>query len=155
MKITNLLLKQLLKEEIALLEKAQGHLEYSLIRVQRIELTKNLDNDNLEILDSFATRFLRLYEVLINQILRTCLQLLGEYQKTTIDNLNKAENLDMITSADDMNYIRMLRNKVTHEYVEDEWIEIYKDIIDYSTYLLTSTQMIKQIIHDRKWLIEI
>ena len=151
MKSTDLLLKQLLKEEIALLEKAQGRLEYSLLKVQKIELKKTLNNDHLEILDSFATRFLRLYEVLINQILRTCLQLLGEYQKTTIDNLNKAESLDMITSADDMNYIRMLRNKVAHEYVEDVWMEIYKDLIDYSKYLLTSTQMIKQIIHDRKW----
>ncbi|HMP31313.1 MAG TPA: hypothetical protein PKD85_17035 [Saprospiraceae bacterium] len=154
MKNIDLLLKQLLKEEIVLLEKAQGHLVYSLTRVQMIDLTKDLDNHNLEILDSFATRFLRLCEVLINQIVRTCLQLLGEYQKTTIDNLNKAESLDMITSADDMNYIRMLRNKVAHEYVEDEWIEIYKDIIAYSTYLLTSTEMIKQIIDDRKWVIE-
>jgi uncharacterized protein with HEPN domain len=153
MKSTDFILQQLLKEEVALLDKAQGHLEYSLKKVETIDLTKSLDNETLEIFDSFATRFLRLYEVLINQNLRTCLQLLGEYQKTTIDNLNKAESLDMITSADDFNYIRMLRNKVAHEYVEEEWKEIYQNIITYSKHLLTSTQMLKQTIQDRNWLL--
>jgi len=152
MKNNEVFLKQLLKQEIMLLNKAQGHLEYSLERVEQIDLETSLNNETLEILDSFATRFLRLYEVLINQNLRTCLQLLGEYQKTTIDNLNKAEGLEMITSADHMNYIRMLRNKVAHEYVEDEWKLIYQELIEYSMHLLTSCGMLKTYVDTRNWL---
>lgn len=152
MKNNEVLLKQLLKQEIMLLNKAKGHLEYSLERVEQIDLETSLNNETLETLDSFATRFLRLYEVLINQNLRTCLQLLGEYKKTTIDNLNKAESLEMITSADHMNYIRMLRNKVAHEYVEEEWKKIYQELIEYASHLLTSCNMLKSYIDKRNWL---
>ena len=148
------LLKQVLEKELVFLDKAFNHLEFSLEKVKKINLSDHLEDDALELLDSFATRFLRLYEVLVHQALRTVLQLLGEFEKTTIDNLNKAEKLELITSADDFNYIRLLRNKVAHEYAEDEWKEIYSEIIIYSSHLIISTEKLKDFVRERGWFID-
>lgn len=44
---------------------------------------------------------------------------LGERGFALIDNLDRAERLGLIASADDWMAIRNLRNQMVHEYVED------------------------------------
>ncbi len=87
-------LQDLLRQELKILDKSISHILYSQAKVQAIDLNASLSPDELELFDSFSSRFLRLYEVLYNQVIRTTLGLFKEVQKTTLDNMNKAEQLD-------------------------------------------------------------
>ena len=44
---------------------------------------------------------------------------LGEIPAASIGNLDKAERLSLLDSADDCLAMRQLRNKMVHEHVED------------------------------------
>jgi uncharacterized protein YutE (UPF0331/DUF86 family) len=47
------------------------------------------------------------------------LRLSGEVPATAIDNLHRLEQLNMINNADEWVDMRLLRNKLVHEYVEN------------------------------------
>ena len=50
------------------------------------------------------------------------LTVLGERPSAVIDNLDRAERLGFIDSADEWMSIRNLRNQMVHEYIEDTLI---------------------------------
>ena len=151
MKMANDNLLSLLQEELVLLHKAVHNLNYSFERQKAIIIDESLSDNDYEILDSLSARFLRVYEVLINQVLRTVLQLLGEEQQTLMDKLNKAESLSIIESADKINTIRILRNKIANEYIDEDWIPIYKSIIGSIPTLLNAAEEIIKEVKKRKW----
>lgn len=150
MKMANDNLLSLLQEELVLLHKAVHNLNYSFERQKAIIIDESLSDNDYEILDSLSARFLRVYEVLINQVLRTVLQLLGEEQQTLMDKLNKAESLSIIESADKINTIRILRNKIANEYIDEDWIPIYKSIIGSIPTLLNAAEEIIKEVKKRK-----
>ena len=143
------ILENLLRQELKVLHKSMENINYSLGKVQRIDLEADLSADDFELFDSFSSRFLRLYEVLFNRVIRTTLALLRESQPTVVDNMNKAEKLNLITSATEFDEIRKLRNQVAHEYLREKWIEIYHNLLLYTVPLLKSCQMALQVIKER------
>ncbi|MFM2408078.1 MAG: hypothetical protein RL358_820 [Pseudomonadota bacterium] len=64
-------------------------------------------------------RFSRLQETLGDKLLPALLSALGEKTASVIDNLDRAERLDLIDSAEQWLTMRSLRNQMVHEYVED------------------------------------
>jgi hypothetical protein len=142
-------LKALLTYEIQVLDRSIENIKYSISKVEKINLEHNLSEDQFELFDSFSSRFMRLYEVLFNQVIRTTLSLLNELKLTNLDNMNKAEQLDMITTVADINEVRKLRNQVAHEYLDNEWIPIYIKLLECSKTLLRSCQMTKTVIAER------
>jgi len=131
-------LVDLLQQELKILDKALGYLNFALEQVSSIDLDSDLSDMDYTNLDSFSSRYLRIYEVLINQVIRTTLTLLNEKKESNWDNLNKAEQLDLITSADQMDEVRKFRNQVAHEYLEEEWPAIYRNLIISSSYIIES-----------------
>ncbi len=133
----NLLLK-LLKKELVTMDRAISNLKYSLKKAERIDLSKELSADEFELFDSFSSRFLRLYEVLVNTVIRTILIIVNESGDTYLDNLHTSEKLSLITSTKDIDEIRKLRNQVAHEYLDHEWKEIYEKLLKQAPLLLSS-----------------
>jgi len=133
----NLLLK-LLKKELVTMDRAISNLKYSLKKAERIDLSKELSADEFELFDSFSSRFLRLYEVLVNTVIRTILIIVNESGDTYLDNLHTSEKLNLITSTKDIDEIRKLRNQVAHEYLDHEWKEIYEKLLKQAPLLLSS-----------------
>ena len=82
------------------------------------------DQDLAERVEAFVGRFARLQDTLGDKLLPLLLTALGEKITSAIDNLEKAEKLGLIASADDWMIIRQLRNQMVHEYVEDPVILI-------------------------------
>lgn len=77
------------------------------------------DADLAERVEAFVGRFSRLQDTIGDKLLPLLLDALGEKPSSVIDNLDRAERLDWITSSDDWLTIRNLRNQMIHEYVED------------------------------------
>lgn len=85
------------------------------------ELVTQLDKfpDIAERVEAFVGRFSRLQDTLGDKLLPALLAALGERVASVADNVDKAERLEWIPSADEWFAMRSLRNQMVHEYVED------------------------------------
>lgn len=77
------------------------------------------DPDLAERVEAFVGRFGRLQDTVGDKLLPLLLAALGENPSAAIDNLDRAERLELLNSADDWMAMRNLRNQMVHEYVED------------------------------------
>jgi len=100
------------------------HINYSSMQVFKEPLTIErvaslaTDEDLAEKVDAFTSRFSRLQDTVGDKLLPTWLNVLGEQTGAAIDNLDKAEKLGVLASADQWLEIRQLRNQMIHEYIE-------------------------------------
>jgi hypothetical protein len=88
---------------------------FSLERAQKIGDEEDLS----ERVEAFVSRFSRLQDTLGDKFIPQLLSALGERQATAMDNLDTAERLGWISSADEWQAIRQLRNQMVHDYIED------------------------------------
>ena len=72
-----------------------------------------------ERVDAFVARFSRLQDTLGDKLLPALLNALGEDRATLVDRLDLAEKLGWIDSSEEWMSIRLLRNQMIHEYIED------------------------------------
>nr|WP_208300175.1 hypothetical protein [Aquabacterium sp. A08] len=84
-------------------------------------MLKQLDQypDWADRIESFVARFGRLQDTAGDKLLPMLLAALGERIASVSDNLDRAERLGLIPSADQWFAMRSLRNQMVHEYVED------------------------------------
>ena len=82
---------------------------------------ERLDIDPLlaERLDAFVSRFGRLQDTVTDKLLPALLQAMAEPRGAAIENLDRAEKLGWLDSADQWLEMRKLRNQMVHEYIED------------------------------------
>lgn len=88
---------------------------FSLAQAMRLEAEPDL----AERVEAFVSRFGRLQDTVGDKLLPTLLIALGEKPASVIDNLDRAERLGLLKSADEWLVMRQLRNQMVHEYVED------------------------------------
>ncbi len=86
-----------------------------------IEVALQIESDPIlaERLDAFVSRFGRLQDTVGDKLLPALLLAMAERSGPAIDNLDKAEKLGFIESADAWMEMRRLRNQMVHEYIED------------------------------------
>ena len=77
------------------------------------------DTNDSEQVDAVVSRFGRLQDTLGDRLLPEVLDPLGEPVGAFIDNLDRAEKLKLVNSADIRMSMRPLRNQMVHEYIED------------------------------------
>ena len=77
-----------------------------------------------ERLDAFVSRFGRLQDNLGDKLLPQLLAAMAEPIGAVMENLDRAEKLGWLASADTWMEIRKLRNQMVHEYIEDTAILI-------------------------------
>ncbi|MEP6824340.1 MAG: hypothetical protein ABI919_05950, partial [Ramlibacter sp.] len=85
--------------------------------VRALALCKDIDDS--ERTDAFVARFARLQDTLADKLLPELLKALAEPVGSAIDNLDRAEKLGLLRSADNWIAARKLRNRMVHEYVRE------------------------------------
>lgn len=75
--------------------------------------------EGIDRLESFTSKFSRMQDTFVDKLLPIYLRSLGELPGSAIDNLRRAEQLGLIENADSWVEMRLLRNRLVHEYVED------------------------------------
>jgi len=88
---------------------------FTLERARQLEI----DADLAERVEAFVGRFGRLQDTIGDKLMPVFLTALGETPAAAIDNLDRAERLGLIASADEWMALRKLRNQMVHEYIED------------------------------------
>jgi hypothetical protein len=76
-------------------------------------------NDS-EQLDAFATRFARLQDTIGDKLVPVLLTALAETSGSALDNLKRMEKLGLLQNLTEWLEARALRNRMVHEYVEDD-----------------------------------
>ncbi len=139
----------LLREELQLLDKAAEILKYSYGVCGKIGIKEEYSFEELDKFESFTGRFARLSDLLIQKIFRLIDDIDLEAPGTIRDRINRAEKKELIESADVFIEIRVVRNQVAHEYVQDEIQELFAKVLKYTPPLLDSVNRVKS--HCRKY----
>jgi hypothetical protein len=133
----------LLRSELQSLQQAAAHLQHSVLRCAGAQGWQEPTPEQLERLESLASRFARLTDILIQRIFRLAdeLELVGS--STVLDRIYRAEKRQWV-EAESLINMRELRNLIAHEYAADAMAEIYNAVLKYSPILLATIPKITQ-----------
>ncbi len=133
-----------IKEDLVNLKRMSDSMDIALRLSEKIKLKNSFNDKEMLIFDSLTSRFSRLSDIIVQKVLRT-IDIINLEDKGTIrDRLNRAEKNNLIKSADKFAEIRKLRNDITHEYIPEEMINIYKQVIRYSPVLKDTVKRINK-----------
>ena len=116
LRLTSLL--KICEAELDYLNRCDGRLFAAPLTAGRISRLP-VDDDLAERIDAFVARFGRLQDTLGDKLLPAFLQFMAETPGTVLENLDRAEKLGLIRSADVWMALRKLRNRMIHEYVAE------------------------------------
>lgn len=87
-------------------------------------------DEELGAYDEFMSRFARVTDIFLSQLLRTMLRKQDPaFRGTFLDSLNAAEKFGIIDSAEEWYKIRELRNRQAHEYEEEDLLGLYQEVL--------------------------
>jgi uncharacterized protein YutE (UPF0331/DUF86 family) len=95
-----------------------------------------LTNDDLDKLEALTARFERTIDVFTSQYLRLIDAIEAQEEGTFIDALNRAEKRELIDSSHEFRRMKILRNKIAHEYATAEIDEIAERVLRWTPLLL-------------------
>lgn len=118
----------LLRDELRGLEKAADHLRFSIDRTEGLLARRDWQPEELERLESLASRFARLSDLLMQRVMRLIDDLELVDSGTLLDRIDRAEKRGWVDDAGRLVRIRELRNLIAHEYAADKMAEIYSAV---------------------------
>lgn len=112
------------------------------------------DYAEAERVEAFVSRFSRLQDTLGDKLLPVYLEAVGEPVGVMLDNLDRAERLNLMSSADRWFAMRKLRNQMVHEYIEDP--EILASALqsghEFVPVLLRTAAALRSVLQNRDWI---
>ena len=87
-----------------------------------VNITIYEDKEKIKTIDAFIFRFIKLQDFMGDKLFKDILKTVGEYKDnmSLIDILDKLEKLEIIKDADRWINYRAIRNKLTHEYPDNQ-----------------------------------
>jgi len=116
-----------------ILAKVELHKKRAKCALEEIIVWEHLDSEMFEdfekikTIDTFIYRFIKLQDIMGEKLFKVFLDEIGEYQDSMslLDVLDKLEKFNIIDNSFEWMEYRKLRNKLTHEYPNNE-----QDVID-------------------------
>jgi hypothetical protein len=143
-------LKNLLLNNLSLLDISQSTLLRSFEKCKKIGLKKEYSFEELESFDSLTSKFARTSDIFTQKVLVTVIKLLRENAETFIDRINLAERLGLITSTDDLLAIRDIRNQIAHEYKQEKIEELFEEVLGSINQLINCLNKTRKYIAEKK-----
>jgi hypothetical protein len=132
----------LLADELARAQQAAAHFEWSVRRCEPLSTATTWSAEDLERLESMASRFARLSDLLTQRLMRLADELELESAGSLLDRLRRAEKRGWVDHDGDMVRIRELRNLVAHEYEDEDLLALYREILRLAPTLLDCVQRV-------------
>lgn len=129
-------LQSLLDLNLNLLKQALPSFERSLVKCRDLDFSTPISFETEESLDALSSKFSRVSDIFTQKVLKTLVFVVREDAPTFLDRMNLCEKLGIIPSAEELIAIRDLRNTIAHEYLSENLVEIYREIIQLSDSLL-------------------
>jgi hypothetical protein len=136
---------QYLEHLINNLLRAKETLNYSYNICKKIGIKNEYNEEEKDRLESLSSKFARLTDLILKQVIKTIVKLdLEDPPETMRDTINLAEKKGLISAALKFIEIRKVRNKIAHEYVEeDDLLSIYQFILVETPLLFDSIDRIE------------
>lgn len=136
--------KQLLIEELKLLEYSNNMLTYSYDTCKSIGIKEEYTFNELDKFEALTSRFARTSDMLIQKIFRLIDILELERPGSVIDRINRAEKRGLISSSEIFKEIRYLRNEISHEYIPTVIEQIFEKVLRLVPYLIDSIDRVNK-----------
>ncbi len=131
--------KTLLQQQRDKLNKVLIHLDYSYKKVLALPTQEEkLDEETMEVWESFCARFARVTDIFLTRYLRTfVLEQDPGFTGILRDFVNQGEKLGLISNSKTWMHMRELRNINAHEYNSDDLSQFLSLLRNYATDLLS------------------
>ncbi len=83
-------------------------------------LTENISGHDVILVEALCSRFARSSDILIQKLLGVVDSLEFDERGSPLDRIHRAEKRGFVDSEEQLKRIRLLRNRIVHEYVIDE-----------------------------------
>jgi hypothetical protein len=148
----DLKLKELLQAEWQLLVASVTSLKHSVEKCNSIGIKSEYSFEEQESFDSLTSKFNRTSDIFTQKIIRTTWMLLHEPFVPFIDLMNSGEKLGIISNANQMIYIRDMRNQIAHEYIPEALFELVPEVIELVGNLMTNIESCEKFVGKRNWI---
>ena len=132
--------KAILCHNIELLQKSSQWLKNSFDKASVIDFNKEIQERELEILETFSNRYSRTVDIFLNKALRSLDFVELEDTSKKLDIVIRAEKRGFIEDYNLLIEMKDLRNELVHEYIQEALYEKFREILFYTPLLLTAIQ---------------
>jgi len=127
---------QKLKKDYELLQKQLQWLEISYKECKNIGIKDNYTIEEFGKFETICLRYSRSIDFLIRKIFRTIDAYEFENQGTLIDVVNNAHKRGLFEDIDELRIMKDIRNTIAHEYIEDDLVKVFNEVLEYTPKLI-------------------
>lgn len=125
-----------LLQDKKLLEKQLFWIDISFAECSKIGIKPEYSIDEFGKFETLCSRYSRGIDFLIRKIFRTLDEYEFENQGTLIDVVNNAHKRGLFEDIEELRIMKDVRNTVVHEYIEDDLVEVFDEVLEYSATLI-------------------
>jgi uncharacterized protein YutE (UPF0331/DUF86 family) len=130
------MINQKLKKDYELLYKQLQWLEISFKECKRIGIKDSYTVEEFGKFETLCARYSRSIDFLIRKIFRTLDAYEFENQGTLVDVVNNAHKRGLFEDIDELRIMKDVRNTIVHEYIEDDLVEVFDEVLEYTSRLI-------------------
>jgi hypothetical protein len=124
--------REKLLDDLRLLKKQRYRLRYSIDECSAIDPAKPLEPKEFGAYETLCSRYGRSIDFLIRKIFRTIDAYEFENTGTLIDVVNNAAKRGLVEDVDRLRQMKDLRNQIVHEYIEENLLELWREVMEES-----------------------
>ncbi len=132
-----------------LLEKQLFWIDISYNECTKIGVKDKYSIDEFGKFETLCSRYSRGIDFLIRKMFRTLDEYEFENQGTLVDVVNNAHKRGLFENIETLRIMKDVRNTIVHEYIEDELVEVFEEVLEYTEELIkiinTTLQYIENI----------
>lgn len=125
-----------LKQDALLLAKQIYWLNLSYQQCHAVGVKADYSIEEFGYFETLCSRYSRSMDFLIRKMFRTLDEYELENQGTLIDVVNRAHKRQLFDDVDEIRLMKDIRNTIVHEYIEDELVDVFDEVLQYSQRLL-------------------
>ena len=130
------MISEKLKQDYQLLKKQLAWIQISYDECTIIGIKENYSIDEFGRFETLCSRYSRGIDFLIRKIFRTLDEYEFENQGTLVDVVNNAHKRGLFKDIEELRIMKDVRNTIVHEYIEDELVEVFDEVLKYSDKLI-------------------
>jgi uncharacterized protein YutE (UPF0331/DUF86 family) len=130
------MMQEKIQQDKKLLEKQLFWLNLSFEECSQIGIKTEYSVDEFGRFETLCSRYSRSIDFLIRKMFRTIDAYEFENQGTLIDVVNNAHKRGLIQNIDELRLMKDVRNTIVHEYIEEELMNVFDEVLTYSEVLL-------------------
>lgn len=130
------MMKEKLFRDYNLLKKQLFWIQISYDECKIIAIKDTYEVDEFGKFETLCSRYSRGIDFLVRKIFRTLDEYEFENQGTLVDVVNNAHKRNLFDDVEVLRVMKDIRNTIVHEYIEDELVEVFEEVLEYSKLLI-------------------